>query len=154
MDLYTRLRLWASSTVCESLRLCPGDNLSQRTWLGSVLLRLGRNSDALYFSQFQIEQFFEYTPVPYGGTLFDSPKRFLLTEEQEASLRRFGPGYILYNAALASFRIWGAEAPEPRQFLRLAAHANPQIMLKIIAKRTRPGARRAASFRVIPPCKR
>ncbi|KAI9001240.1 hypothetical protein BD414DRAFT_519329 [Trametes punicea] len=37
------------NTVIEMLRLCPGDNLCQREWLGSVLLQAGRTADAPLF---------------------------------------------------------------------------------------------------------
>ena|ERR1700761_2680203 len=40
-----------SATCTHMLRLCPGDNLGQRNWLPSLLNRVGRFSDALYFCQ-------------------------------------------------------------------------------------------------------
>ncbi|KAH8827602.1 hypothetical protein DL96DRAFT_1708936 [Flagelloscypha sp. PMI_526] len=130
------------NTICESLRLCPGDNQGNRAYLGSILLYLNRDSDALYFSQFQIEQLFQPAPyTPYGGTLFSSPRRFLLDKDKEENLGTFGPGYMLYSAALASFRLWGAGSQEARQYLHLAVTANPHILVRVLGKVSKPSER-------------
>ncbi|KAH8827680.1 hypothetical protein DL96DRAFT_1527549 [Flagelloscypha sp. PMI_526] len=129
-------------TICESLRLCPSDNEGNSCFLGSVLLHLNRNSDALYFSQFQIGQILQPAPYPpYGGTLFSNPRRSLLDKDQERRLEDWVPGYTLYTAALSSFRLWGADSHEARQYLHLAVRANPHILVRVLGKVSKPAQR-------------
>lgn len=126
--------------MIEMLRLCPGDNMSQRSWLGSVLIRVGRHSDALFFSQIWLHpRTQEKGESPHrGGTAFEAPTKDVMPVVREKSLYKWGPGAQLYTAALASFRLFG-DCPQSRQYLRIAAHVNPHVLIKILGSRTRPG---------------
>jgi hypothetical protein len=109
--------------MIEMLRLCPGDNMAQRHWLGSVLNRIGRYSDALFFAQIWLHSFSHDkggTPVR-GGTVFKEPSRELMSAEREKNLSEYGDGAFLYTAALASFKLWG-DCPQSRQYLKTAAN--------------------------------
>ncbi|KAJ7452748.1 hypothetical protein B0H11DRAFT_283446 [Mycena galericulata] len=131
----------SAETMIEMLRLCPGDSMNQRSWLGSLLLRLGRYADALYFAQVWIDATEgDGTPPPRGGTAFQAPRRSLLSEEREKTLSDpfWSPAIQLHNAALASFKLWG-DCPEAAQYLRMAVRANPHILVKILGRRSRPG---------------
>jgi hypothetical protein len=44
-----------SQTITEMLCLCPGDNLAQQAWLGSVLNHLKRYSGTMSFMQVWLE---------------------------------------------------------------------------------------------------
>ncbi|KAG2030373.1 hypothetical protein BDR03DRAFT_929088 [Suillus americanus] len=126
----------SSDTMIEMLRLCPGDNMSQRTWLGSMLLSAGRPTDALSFVKQWLAHNRRQTP-PRGGTIFQTPTSDCLSSEHEQALLKRGDGSMLHTAALACFRLWG-DCPVARQYLRLAAHANPTILTKILAKIDKP----------------
>lgn len=122
------------------LRLCPGDNMAQRHWLGSVLIRIGRYSDALFFAQIWLHPFAHNKggiPV-HGGTAFTAPSRELMSAEREEDLSKYGDGAFLHTAALASFELWG-DCPQSRQYLKAAASANPNVLLKVLACVSRPG---------------
>lgn len=125
-----------SETMLEMLRLCPGDNTSQRTWLGSNLIRIGRYADALYFSQQRLR---EWGVAPLGGGIdFKPPREEVVPLEKEEKLSLLGNGSLLYSAALASFEMWG-DCPKSRQYLRIAARANPNVLVKILASVSKPG---------------
>jgi hypothetical protein len=124
-------------TMIEMLRLCPGDNLAQRRWLGSVLNRLGRYSDALFFAQVWLLHDRGEIPIR-GGTAFSEPSRELIPTEREQKLSKHGDGAFLYTAALASFQLWG-DCPQSRQHLKTAASANPNVLLKVLGRVSRPG---------------
>lgn len=126
----------SSDTMIEMLRLCPGDNTSQRTWLGSMLLCAGRTADALSFVKQWLAHNRRQTP-PRGGTIFQTPSSDCLSPEHEQALLKRGDGSMLHTAALACFRLWG-DCPVARQYLRLAAHANPVILTKILARIDKP----------------
>ncbi|KAG1743320.1 uncharacterized protein EDB91DRAFT_240724 [Suillus paluster] len=126
----------SSDTMIEMLRLCPGDNTSQRTWLGSMLLCAGRTSDALSFVKQWLAHNRRQTP-PRGGTVFQTPSSDCLTSEHEQALLKRADGSMLHTAALACFRLWG-DCPVARQYLRIAARANPIILTKILAKIEKP----------------
>ncbi|KAJ7153296.1 hypothetical protein C8R46DRAFT_473579 [Mycena filopes] len=133
---YTR----SVETMIEMLRLCPGDNMGQRSWLGSFLLRVGRDADALFFAQVWLKSFQGHGEPPLrGGTAFRPPRRGLLTDKDEKELSKSGPGELLHTAALASFRLWG-NCPEAVQYLRIAARANPHVLVKILGRRSQPVA--------------
>ena len=51
LHLSRLIGFYFSKTIIEMLRLCPNDNMGQRFWLGSLLIRCGRHADALYFAQ-------------------------------------------------------------------------------------------------------
>ncbi|KAJ6536892.1 hypothetical protein B0H19DRAFT_1270587 [Mycena capillaripes] len=128
-------------TMIEMLRLCPADGMNQRSGLGSLLLRVGRNADALHFAQVWIDATAgDGIPPPRGGTVFQAPRRELFSEERERKLSEpyWSPAIQMHTAALASFRLWGACA-QASQYLRIAARGNPHILSKILGRRSRPG---------------
>ncbi|OAX41732.1 hypothetical protein K503DRAFT_848207 [Rhizopogon vinicolor AM-OR11-026] len=125
----------SADTMIEMLRLCPGDNMAQRTWLGSMLISAGRPSEALSFVKTWLAHNRRETP-PRGGTIFQPPSPDCLSLEHEEYLSK-RDGSMLHSAALACFRLWG-NCPVARQYLRIAARANPVILTKILAKLERP----------------
>ncbi|KAJ7092307.1 hypothetical protein B0H15DRAFT_169521 [Mycena belliarum] len=130
----------STETMIEMMRLCPADNMNQRSWLGSMLLRVGRHADALYFAQVWIDaDEGDGTPPLRGGTAFQAPHRELCSEAREKALSDpyFSPAVLLHTAALAAFHLWGA-CPQAAQYLRLAARANPHILVKILGRRSAP----------------
>ncbi|KAJ7730155.1 hypothetical protein B0H16DRAFT_1775244 [Mycena metata] len=124
-------------TIIEMLRLCPGDNLLQRWWLGPLLIRTGRPADALSFCQTWLQTFETGRTPIRGGTLFPPPSKKLLDAETEDRFARYAPCNMVYTAALAAFKLWGLCA-QSAQFLRIAARTNPAILAKIIARRAQP----------------
>jgi hypothetical protein len=126
-------------TIIEMLRLCPGDNMNQRSWLGSLLIRVGRHADALFFAQEWIASLGgDGTPPIRGGTAFQAPSRDLLSGPREQFLEPFwAPGEILHTAALASFYLYG-DCTQSSQYLRIAARLNPHILTKVLGRRTQP----------------
>lgn len=125
--------------MIEMLRLCPGDNMAQRTWLGSNLIRVGRLEDALYFAQTWL------SPGPAdrgetplkGGTDFKAPSRDAMTDGRAKDLESYC-GSLLYTAAMASFKLWG-DSLQAQQYLRAASKANQNILMRILGRVTRPG---------------
>lgn len=120
------------------LRLCPGDNLGQRDWLGSLLLNSGRTSDALWFAQAWM------TPaasrgdiIRHGGTDFGKPSPEPLPASEEERLSQYTGANLVYTAAIASFKLFG-DCAASRQYLRMAAKLNSIILVKILARRKRP----------------
>ncbi|KAJ7203297.1 hypothetical protein GGX14DRAFT_535918 [Mycena pura] len=135
---YTR----SAETIIEMMRLCPGDNMGQRDWLGSLLLRLHRDADALHFAQVWINASEGGGMPPLrGGTTFRAPHRDVFSGEREKALSDpvWGPAVHLHNAALAAFRLRGP-CPQATQYLRMAARANPHVLVKILGRRSRPDA--------------
>ncbi|KAJ7493837.1 hypothetical protein FB451DRAFT_1336012 [Mycena latifolia] len=132
---YTR----SAETMIEMLRLCPGDNMNQRSWLGSMLIRVGRYADALYFAQVWIDSTEGDGTPPRGGTVFKAPSRELFSAAREKSLSDpfWSPAVLLHTCALAAFHLWGA-CPQAAQYLRIAARANPHILSKILGRRSQP----------------
>ena len=122
------------------LRLCPGDNLGQRSCLGSILIRIGRFDDALHFAQCWLSDAVSDTGIPpiRGGTAFKPPSRDLINATREKSLSKSGSGAALYTAALASFKLFG-NCEQSQQYIRMAAKANPHVLLKILACVRQPG---------------
>jgi hypothetical protein len=114
--------------------------MAQRHWLGSVLVRLGRYSDALFFAQIWLRPFsHDRGGIPIrGGTAFSEPSREQMLAEREQQLSKHGDGAFLYTAALASFKLWG-DCPQSRQYLKTAANANPNVLLKVLGRVSRPG---------------
>ncbi|KAF9007115.1 hypothetical protein BDQ17DRAFT_1351458 [Cyathus striatus] len=125
----------SADAIIEMLRLCPGDNLCNRVWLGSHLLRIGRDADALYFAQVRLIEA-EYVSLIQGGTAFKPPARKLIPVSEEDRYK-YSRCALLYTAALASFRLWG-DCPESQQYLKLAARSNPLILLKVLGKIRQP----------------
>lgn len=123
-----------SEAAIEMLRLCPGDNLGQRTWLGSLLLRADRVSDALSFVQAWLSPAADKGEIiPHGGTDFRKPSSEPLSASSEERLSDFTQGALVYTAAIASFKLFGS-CPLSSQYLRIAAKLNPIILVKILAK--------------------
>jgi len=126
-----------SNTIIEMLRLCPRDNLGQRDWLGSILVRLGRYADALSFAQIWVAASEHGDTPPRGRTTFPLPSQDLLPRDRAKSLAELGPGGILHTAAIASFKLFG-DCPQSREFLSIAAKAQPNVLLKVLALVARP----------------
>ncbi|KAI6008804.1 hypothetical protein F5J12DRAFT_905176 [Pisolithus orientalis] len=122
----------SAKTITEMLRLCPGDNLGQRAWLGSMLLLTKHYSDALSFCQ-RWPDHDRLTVIPRGGAAFKTPSSTCYDVEVENKILRCGNGAMAYNAAVAAFRVFG-DGEFARQYLRIAAKINPIILTKILAK--------------------
>lgn len=123
------------------LRLCPQDNMGQRFWLGSLLIRCGRIADALYFAQQWLGDEVRNTgkTLILGGCNFSAPQKDLPESTLDEDSFRWASGEILYTAALASFKLFG-DNPTSRIYLKLAATSNPNILLKILAQVKKPRA--------------
>lgn len=127
-----------SDAAIEMLRLCPGDNLGQRYWLGSLLLRVGRFSDALSFAQQWMSDSLSGVHITaHGGTKFGKPHSTPLLASEEDKLAKYFKDALVYTAAYASFKLYG-DCPQSQQYLRLAAKINPIILVKILAKIAAP----------------
>ncbi|EIW62110.1 uncharacterized protein TRAVEDRAFT_27483 [Trametes versicolor FP-101664 SS1] len=128
----------SADTIIEMLRHCPGDNMGQRSWLGSVLLQAGRTEHALSFAQAWLDpRHDDGSWPPRGGCAFNPPSRAPLSKDFIEKNKKHGPGASLYTAALASFKLWG-DCEVARQYLRIAASANPHVLLKVLGKVDRP----------------
>ncbi|KAI0751404.1 hypothetical protein C8Q80DRAFT_1268646 [Daedaleopsis nitida] len=127
----------SANTMIEMLRLCPGDNMGQRDWLGSFLLQAGRTAHALSFVQTWLSLPKDVYWPPRGGCTFEAPSQELLTAEFIEQNKKWGPASMLYTAALASFKLWG-DCELARQYLRVAASANPYVFVRILAKVDQP----------------
>lgn len=143
-------------TIIEMLRLCPGDNLGQRSWLGSALLQETppRASEALSFAQTWMAS---YTGiVPRGGCNFETPNREALTLTREKKLREFCEDYNAYTAALAAFKLYGPDSVLARQYLRIAAKTNSIVLIKILSGYPRPSSfvSALAKWRLTRVCRR
>ena len=91
------------------MRLCPGDNMGQRAWLGSILIRVSPVADALHFSQCWLSKDWD---------AFKSPTRNLINAKHEKSLSEYGSGAMLYTASLASFKLYGEIVNNHNNILR------------------------------------
>ena len=127
-------------TMIEMLCLCPGDNMSQHHWLGSVLICIGQYSDALFFAQTWLHSFLHDKGGihVWGGTMFAAPSCKLISDEWEQKLAKSGDGIVLHTATLASFKLWG-HCPQSCQYFKLAASTNPNVLLKVLACVSHPG---------------
>ena len=125
------------NAIIEMLRLCPGDNMGQRYWLGSVLLQAGRTADALSFAQVWFDPEYYGNWPPRGGCEFKPPSQAVLSDETVERLKKRGHTSLLYTAALASYKLWG-DCEIARQYLRCAANVNPHVLMKILARVDRP----------------
>jgi hypothetical protein len=121
------------------LRLCPGDNLSQRFWAGSVLLHADRASDALSFAQIWLDPLATERGMipPRGGTAFLPPSSEVMPDERYQQLQKWCKGCLAYTGALASFKLWG-NCPLARQYLRIGVAINPFILTKILSRAEPP----------------
>lgn len=118
------------------LRLSPSDRMAQRTWLGSLLNRQGRYSDALFFAQAWLNLGGNADSPPRGGTLFREPSYDLLSPESEDRFE-YSIGALIYSAALAAFKLKG-DCPLSQQYLRIAAKANSHVLVKVLARISKP----------------
>lgn len=123
------------NTVIEMLRLCPGDNMGQRWWLGSVLLQAGRHKDALAFAEVRCTG----APPPRGGCAFTDPSPNPISRAEYVKMSEYCRSELLYTGALAAFRLWGGDSLLARQYLRLGAQNNPAILMRLLGKVSRPG---------------
>ncbi|KAH9938435.1 uncharacterized protein B0H18DRAFT_967157 [Fomitopsis serialis] len=132
----------SANTMIEMLRLCPGDNMGQRQWLGSVLLQAGRNKEALSFAQAWLQPRIRETgeAPPRGGCAFKAPSPDPIPQAEFEKMSDYCDGDLLYTGALAAFKIWGSESLLARQYLRLGAKNNFSILMRILGKVTRPHA--------------
>ena len=123
------------------LRLCPNDNMGQRFWLGSLLIRCGRHADALYFAQQWLGEEVRQTgkTLTLGGCNFSAPQSEFPESTLDESSFRWASSEILHTAALASFKLFG-DNPTSRAYLKFAATSNPHILLKILAQVKKPRA--------------
>ncbi|KAL0058460.1 hypothetical protein AAF712_014864 [Marasmius tenuissimus] len=130
----------AVDAVVDIFRLNRGDPMGQCTWLGSLLCFTKRYADALYFAQVFMDVRTGRLPYedlpPGGGTRFLPPRNDLYTEEEQSKLEGY-EATILYTAALASFKLW-SDGEHAKTFLRLAARANPKVLVKILGRIKKP----------------
>ncbi|PIL36807.1 hypothetical protein GSI_00497 [Ganoderma sinense ZZ0214-1] len=127
----------SANAIIEMLRLCPGDNMGQRYWLGSVLLQAGRTADALSFAQVWFDPEYYGNWPPRGGCEFKPPSQAVLSGEVIERLKKGGHTSLLYTAALASYKLWG-DCEIAKQYLQCAANVNPHVLMKILARVDRP----------------
>ncbi|KAF9528802.1 hypothetical protein CPB83DRAFT_299478 [Crepidotus variabilis] len=120
-------------TIEEILRLCPGDNLALKHWLGPMLNQCGRHSDALFFSQ---AWWHEGIFPARGGTAFTTPNPEVPASMSEDAVQ-FIPCSLVYTAALSSFKFFG-DCDQSRTYLKMSAISNPGVLLKILARVQRP----------------
>ncbi|KAH9844021.1 uncharacterized protein C8Q71DRAFT_25127 [Rhodofomes roseus] len=130
----------SANTMIEMLRLSPGDNMGQRQWLGSVLLQAGRHKEALSFAQEWLQLKVRRTDDPplRGGCTFNAPSSDPIPQADYQRLLDHCDGELLYTAALAAFKVWGADSQLARQYLRLGAKNNPAILMRILGRVSRP----------------
>ncbi|KIK69139.1 hypothetical protein GYMLUDRAFT_35209 [Collybiopsis luxurians FD-317 M1] len=133
----------AADTIIEMFRLNPQDPMQQHKWLPTLLCRLKRYADTLYFCQLFLDIFVGRVPrsdlPPEGGTRFLAPRRgesALYTSDEQESFTLYG-STILYSAALASFHLEG-DCEEGRMYLRAATRANPTVMIRILKRSQQP----------------
>ena len=121
------------------LRLCPNDNMGQRFWLGSLLIRCGRHADALYFAQQWLgdEVRKNGKALALGGCTFSAPQNELPDSPLDETSLRWASGQLLYTAALASFKLFG-DIPISQTYLKMAVTCNPHVLLKVLAQVRKP----------------
>ncbi len=113
--------------------------MGQRFVLSSLLLKAGRFSDALSFCQVWLDPQYDGLNRPRGGCEFNPPNPELLTARLvEWHSKPWSPGKLLLNAAYAAFGLWG-DCELARQYLVLGTRANPNIFVKVLARREKPG---------------
>lgn len=127
-----------SKVMIEMLRLCPADNQGTRFFLGSALIHCGRYADALYFAQQWLGQgtLDDISPSD-GAIIFRAPHRNTMAVKNEGN-NRTSDGSLLYTAALASFKHFG-DCEQSRQYLKIAATTQPIVLVKVLARITKPG---------------
>ncbi|KAF8829961.1 hypothetical protein HHX47_DHR2000211 [Lentinula edodes] len=130
----------AAETIIEMFRLNPMDPMQQHKWLPTLLCRIKRYPDTLYFCQVFLDIFVSRLSLsqlpPGGGTQFLPPRRELYTPQEQEKMASY-ESTISYGAALAAFRLSG-DCEESRMYLRAAVKANPTVMLKILRRSERP----------------
>ena len=139
-DIADPIALMNRDVVVEILRLCPGDNLGQRSWMGSILLQAGRNKDALHFSQRWLEKKTRHdgtSPQKAGCDFETEPSKTPLSRAEIDDMTEWTPACHMYTAAFAAFKLWG-DCELARQYYKLAIKLNPNVMIKILARVTQP----------------
>ncbi|KAG6334760.1 hypothetical protein ID866_4326 [Astraeus odoratus] len=126
----------SADTIVEMLRLCPGDNMGQRTWLSSILLLCNRPGNTLSFCQKWLAPD-RPSVFPRGGVTFEPPSSVCFKPEEEERISKYGNGAMAYNAAVSAFKVFG-DCDVARQYLRIAAKVNPIILVKILANIDKP----------------
>ncbi|KAG6810499.1 hypothetical protein H0H92_011596 [Tricholoma furcatifolium] len=121
-------------TMIEMLRLCNSDNMGRRQSLGSVLIRNGRYSEALYFAEVWLKSSKEGGEAPpRGGTNFNAPSNRCVIGEVSG----YEDGSLLHTAALAAFKLHG-DCQQSRQYLEAAVKTQPYVLLKVLASVSSP----------------
>jgi len=117
----------------ERLRL--GSGMGSPSWLTSLLLHVSRPADALHLVQIHTSRrHLNGTKPRRGGIDFKPPKSDPLTDNEVRRIKSAHPGlFLLYNGALASFKLWG-DCELARQYLGMAILANPWVLTKSIAR--------------------
>lgn len=129
------------------------DPMQQHKWLPTLLCRIKRYPDTLYFCQVFLDIFVSRLSLsqlpPGGGTQFLPPRRELYTPQEQEKMASY-ESTISYGAALAAFRLSG-DCEESRMYLRAAVKANPTVMLKILRRSERPSKVLCLSSKRIVP---
>jgi len=123
--------------MLEMLRLDPLDRMGQKTWLGPILNRVGRDADALHQAQAWLNRRDGQPPPARGGTVFKDPIRGPIDAASEKYNSECATA-LPYTAALSAFRLWG-DCEEARSYIKSAAIANPHVLVKVLGRRSRPG---------------
>ncbi|KAJ6600533.1 hypothetical protein DFH09DRAFT_1070321 [Mycena vulgaris] len=125
----------AALTIIETLRLNPSDELYQRWWLASLLIRTGRFADALFFCQLWIPRDVDRsvgTPIR-GGTAFVAPSDKLLPPETEEKLRS---SFASRRARIPVFSLtlWPGGRDQPKA--NSAPHEQPRRGTRLFVDRS------------------
>ncbi|KAI0786330.1 hypothetical protein C8Q75DRAFT_794060 [Abortiporus biennis] len=125
----------SAQVIIEMLRLSPNDNMGQRYWLGSILIRIGRYEDAFSFSQNWLDPqvLRSGEPTPRGGCVFSKPLSPKPLSQSRIDSMKYARAEFTYNSAFAAFKIWG-DCELARQYLILSAKLSPNVLLKILAR--------------------
>ncbi|EJF62935.1 hypothetical protein DICSQDRAFT_168605 [Dichomitus squalens LYAD-421 SS1] len=128
----------AIATTVETLRLCQGDNMGQRSFLPPLLLRAKRYEDALSFCQVWLDPQYDGKQRPLGGCAFAAPDPEPLSQAfVDWHTESWRPTDLLLNAALASYHLYG-DCEQARQYLSLGAKGNTRIMCEIWVRSRQP----------------
>lgn len=121
--------------MIEMLRLCPGDNLDQRYWRGSVLLKAGR---AAFFAHVWLHLPKHVDWPPRGGCAFEPPINAPLSSEFIESKKKWGDARCCTQQRLHRTNYGVAVKLRGSTYLRIAASADPYVLVKILANVDQP----------------
>lgn len=126
-------RIVTRNTAIEMLRLCPSDNLGQRDWVGTLLLKVNRPADALSFIQqwLELEVCETGSPPLRGGCVFKTPSQEPMPRSTVKKLGKYTQSNLVYTAAVATFKSWG-DCELARQYLVIASKLNSTILRGVI----------------------